>query len=134
MTANAINGSLVLLQVRTASGPDVYTTVGGTRGLKIKRDRKALSTSSKDDTDDTFAGARRTSTAHVDGLVVTGDVARAALIAAHNGTGAARIRRTALGTEPMAQADAIITNIEEDFPDDAESTWSVDFQITGPWT
>lgn len=131
----AVNGSLVQLQIRTATGPDVYVTVGGQRGLSIKRNRNTIDTSAKGDADETFIGGRRGSTVSMDAMVVAGDVGRAALIAAHEGTdGVARLRRGAIGTEPARQADCIISKIDENLPDDKESTWSVDLQITGAWT
>ena len=132
--AAGINGSTVLLQVRTATGPDVYTTVGGQRGMSVSRDRTAIETSAKDDGDSTFIGGRRGSTVSMEGLVIASDVGRTALITAHESTGAGRVRRGAIGGEAAKQADVLITSIEEDFPDDEESTWTVELQVTGPWT
>ncbi len=132
--ATGINGSTILLQVRTALGPDVYTTVGGQRGAKISRERTEIETSAKDDGDATFLGGRRNAMVTLEGLVIASDAGRAALITAFDGTGAGRVRRTAVAGYTLVQADVIITKIEEDFPDDAESTWTVDLRVTGPWT
>ncbi|HJV09475.1 MAG TPA: phage tail tube protein [Acidimicrobiales bacterium] len=134
MTANAVNGSTVVLQVRTGTGPDVYTTVGGQRGLSRSRTRTILDTSAKEDNDRTKKGGKRDSSLSLDAVVVSSDVGRAALIAAHEGTGEGRIRVTAIGAEPAKQAEIVIANIDENFPDDEVSDWTVDFEVTGPWT
>lgn len=131
--AAGINGSTVLLQVRTATAPDVYTTVGGQRGLSVSRERNAIETSAKDDNDGTYIGGRRNSTVSMEGLVIASEAGRLALVAAHDGDGKGRIRRGAIGAEVARQCDVIITSIEEDFPDDDASTWTVGLQGTGPW-
>lgn len=132
--ATGINGSTVLLQVRTATGPDVYTTVAGQRGLSRERTRSILNTSAKEDSAQTKLGGKRDSSLSFDGLVIASDAARAALVAAYEGTGDGRIRVTAIGAEPAKQALFVIETINEEFPDDEESTWSVDLQVTGEWT
>lgn len=129
----AVDGGTILLSVRTATAPDVYTTVGGQRGAKVSRSRNTLDFSAKGDGDEFHGGGRRSSTVSLDGLVIVNDAARAALIAAYEGNGAGRIRRGAIGAEAARQADVIITSIDEEFPDDAESTWSVELMVTGPW-
>lgn len=133
-STGAVNGTTVVLQVRTGTGPDVYTTVGGQRGLSRSRARNILDTSAKEDGDRTKAGGKRDSSLSLDGLVIASDAGRAALVAAHEGTGAGRIRISAIGAEPAKQADVVIENINEDFPDDDNSTWTVDLQVSGAWT
>lgn len=136
--AAGINGSLVLLQVRTATAPDAYTTVGGQRGMSVGKEMTAINTSAKDNADGTYVGGRRESTVSMEGLVIASDAGRAALIAAYEANGAAagavRLRRGAVGAEAAKQADGIITDLSEDFPDDEESTWTVEIQISGGWT
>lgn len=136
--AAGVNGSLVLLQVRTTTGPDVYVTVGGQRGMSVGKEMTAINTSAKDNADGTYIGGRRESTISMEGLVIVGDAGRAALVAAYetNGAlaGAVRVRRGAIGADAAKQADGIITDLSEDFPDDEESTWSVEVQISGGWT
>lgn len=135
--AAGVNGSLVLLQVRTATAPDVYTTVGGQRGMSIGKEMTAIDTSAKDNADGTYVGGRRNSTMSMEGLVIASDAGRLALVAAYETNGAlagfVRIRRGAIGAEVAKQAEGIITDLSEDFPDDEESTWSVEIQISGPW-
>jgi len=130
----AVNGSTVVLQVRTTTGPDVYVTVGGQRGLSVARERNAIETSAKGDGDKTFIAGRRGSSLSMDGIVIASDVGRAALIAAHEGDGVGRLRRGAIGAEAAKQCDIVITGIDEDFPDDEESTWTVEYQVNGAWT
>lgn len=132
--ATGINGSTIVLSVRTASGPDVYTTVAGQRGLSISRERTFIDTSAKDDTDTAGQGGRRTTSLTMEGLVIANDAGRVALLAAYHGDGAVRIRRTAVGSETLNQLIGVITTLDEDFPDDAESTWSLEVQGNGGWT
>ena len=133
--AAGISGSTILLQVRTAVGaPDTYTTVGGKRGLSITRERTFIGTSAKDDIDATGLGGRRTTSLSMEGLVIASDAGRAALIAAYEGDGAVRVRRTAIGAEAAKQLIGVITSLDEDFPDDEESTWTLEVQGNGGWT
>lgn len=132
--AAGINGSTILLQFRTGTGPDVYTTVAGQTGLSVSRERTMIATSAKEDGDATFAGGRRSSTVSLEGLVLAADVSRTAIRAAFNSSsGEGRIRRTAIGAEAAEQATVLVSSLEEDFPDDDASTWTAELQVTGAW-
>ncbi len=132
--AAGINGSTVLLQFRTGTGPDVYTTVAGQQGLSVSRERTMIATSAKEDADATFAAGRRSSTVSAEGLVLAADVSRTAIRAAFNSSaGEGRIRRTAIGAEAAEQATVLVSSLEEDFPDDDASTWTAEYQVTGAW-
>lgn len=132
--AAGINGSTVLLQFRTGTGPDVYTTVAGQQGASIERERTMIATSGKEDADATFAAGRRSSTVSLEGLVLASDVSRVAILAAFNSsTGEGRIRRSAIGAEAATQATVLVSSLSEDFPDDDASTWTAEFQVTGAW-
>lgn len=132
--AAGINGSTILLQVRSATGPDVYTTVGGQRGMSVSKERTFIATHDKADGDTTGIGGRRTTSITMEGLVIANDVGRLALIAAYEGDGAVRVRRTAIGAEAAKQLIGVITACDEDFPDDEESTWTIEVQGNGGWT
>ncbi|MCA1569749.1 MAG: phage tail protein [Chloroflexi bacterium] len=134
--AAGVNGSTVLLQFRTGTGPDVYTTVAGQQGMSISRERTMIETSAKEDADATFAAGRRSSTVSLDGLYLAADVTRTSVEAWFDGSGAVvgRIRRTAIGAEAAKQADVLVSSLEAEFPDDDASTWTAEFQVTGAWT
>lgn len=132
--AAGINGSTILLQVRTATGPDVYTTVGGQRDLSVSKGRTSINTSDKADGDSTGLAGRRETSITMEGLVIASDVGRAALVAAYEGDGVVRVRRTAIGAEAAKQLNGYITSLDEDFPDDDVSTWTVEVQGNGGWT
>lgn len=133
--ATGINGSTIVLSVRTGTGPDVYTTVGGQRGLKTTRERTYIATHGKEDADGTGTGGRRKTHLTVEGVVVAGDAARAALIAAYESSdGAVRVRRVAVGSETKNQLIGVITKIDEDFPDDDATTYTVEIEGNGGWT
>lgn len=130
----SVNGSTVILQVRTATGPDVYTTVGKQTGLNITFERDAIDASSKDIMDAEYVAGRRSSTISLPSLFVPNEAARVALRAAYNSiSGAVRIRIPAVGAEAGRQADAIVTSLTEDHPDNDVSTVAVELQVTGAW-
>lgn len=132
----AINGSTVLLQVRTSTGPDVFTTIGGQRGMTIERSGGAIDTSSKDSYDATSVPGRRSSKLSGSVLYVPSDAAKTALLAAYNTNPPAliRVRRTAPGGEAAQVCDAVITSLHEEHPDDDASMFSIELQLSGPWT
>lgn len=130
--AAGINGSTILLQFRTGTGPDVYTTVAGQRGASISRERTMIDTSAKEDADATFAAGRRSGTLSLEGLVLASDVSRAAIEAAFESSdGVGRIRRTAIGGEAAKQYIVLVSSLEMDHPDDDASTWTAEFQMSG---
>lgn len=130
----ATNGSTVVLQVRTATGPDVYTTIGSQTGLSVGFERDAIDASSKDIMDAEYLAGRRSSTIECPSLFVPNEAARVALRAAYNSvSGEVRIRIPAIGAEAGRQATAIVTSLSEDHPDNDVSTVAVTLQVTGAW-
>lgn len=128
------NGSTVVLQVRTATGPDVYTTIGAQTDLEVSFERDAIEASSKDIMDAEFLAGRRSSTISCPSLFVPNEAARVALKAAYNSTsGAVRIRIPAIGAEAGRQADCVITSLSETHPDNDVSTVAVELQVSGAW-
>lgn len=128
-----VSGSTVYLEVRTSTGPDVYVLAGGQRGLSLGRDRTVIGTSGKGDGDGFALAGRRGVTITMDGLVIASDAGRTALLVAYEGDGVGRLRQTAVGAEPARQCSVLITDIEDDFPDDDAATWTVELLRTGPW-
>lgn len=128
-----INGTSVLLQVRTAVSPDVFTTLGSQRGATIDRTAAEIDTSSKDGIDFTGLPGRRESTVSLDALLVPSDAARTALITAWETNAMCKIKRTAVGAEVAKSADCFITTLHEEYPDQDSAVFSVNLKISGSW-
>ena len=129
-----VNGTSVLLQVRTATGPDVYTTLGSQRDMEIEYAADEIDTSSKDSADYTGLPGRRSSSLTCDALWIPSDAAKAALFTAYETGAMCRIRRSAVGADAARQADCFITSITGSHPDQGASTLSVSLKLSGPWT
>lgn len=119
--------------MRTATGPDVYVTLGAQRGATIEESNNVIDTSSKDSRAFTGLAGRYESSVSLDALYVPSDAAKLAIRdAARNGT-ILRIRVSAIGAEAVEQADCIVETITKEFPDDDAATFALDLTITGTW-
>lgn len=131
--ANEVNGADVLVQVRTSTGPDVYTDVGSQRNATFEETTDAIDRSSKASRNAAVLPGRYRTRVTCDALFVTGDAAAAALrTAMRNGT-TVRIQRKKSGAA-VEWADAVVTRFAESFPDQEASTFSAEFVVDGAWT
>lgn len=128
-----INGTSVLLKIRTSTGPTVYTTLGSQRGVTIERTAAEIDTSSKDGADWTGLPGRRESTISLDALYVPSDTAKAALVTAYESGALCNVQRTAAGADPARSADCIITTLHEEYPDQDAAVFTVDLKVSGAW-
>lgn len=128
-----INGTSVLIQVRTSTGPDVYTTVASQRGVSIDRTAAEIDMSSKDGADFVGTAGRRESVISLDALYVPSDAAKAALVTAYEAGTNGRIKRTAAGADPARTIEMIITTLHEEHPDQDASIFSATFKGSGAW-
>lgn len=130
-----LDGTDVLISIRTATGtPDTYavlaTQVDSSRSLT----RDVFETSSKDSDNKTYGAGKRDSTISVELRYTPGDAAVAALITAYeSATGEIRVRLPARGADAAKQADAIVTDISEEYPDADAASRTVELQISGGW-
>lgn len=133
---NEVNGTDVLLNVNTGTpGVPVWTAVGSQRGVDIERSANVIETSNKQ-SGGHFTGkaGRKSSTVSLDSLYLsTGNAGYDALKTAYD-AGDTILVQTYESGSAKEEAEAIITNMSESFPDDAEATISVDFTITGGWS
>jgi predicted secreted protein len=131
----AVDGTTVLVQVRTSTGPDVFTTIGGQRGMSIDRSGDTIDTSSKDSYDKTNLPGKRSQTLSLDSLYVPNDTAKAALVAAYEASPPTlcKLRKTAVGAEAAKTIDAIVTSLHEEYPDGDAAVFNAEFTLSGAW-
>lgn len=128
-----INGTDILIRVNTGTvGSPSYTTVGSQRGASISETDSPVDVSSKDSRNAKFLNGRYQSTLSLDALYVPGAADYAALKAAMRNGDPIFIRKRESGTD-VEVADAVITDLSSDYPDQDAATVSASFQITGAW-
>jgi len=120
-----INGAAVLLKVGG-------NTVGSQTNVTFNENLDALDVSSKDSRSRKLIGGRYSATVTLDAMFVPDDTALATLKTAIRSDGAVEIVRY-YGAD-FEEADAIVTSINEGFPDQAPATLSVTLEITGDWS
>lgn len=128
-----MNGTDVLLLVRTAEGPDVFTAVGSQRGLTREESVAEVDVSSKDSAAMRVIGGRYGATLSLDALYVPDDTAFLALKTAFRDRDLVRVRISEAGTA-VEQADALITGMSETYPDQDAATITVGLRVDGEWT
>ena len=128
-----MNGTDVLLLVRTSTGPDVYTAVGSQRGLTLDETVAEVDVSSKDSAAMRVIGGRYGATLSLDALYVPDNAAYLALKTAFRDRELVRVRISEEATA-VEQADALITSLSSEYPDQDAATISLGLRIDGEWT
>jgi len=128
-----INGTVILLAVRTGTGPDVYTDVGGQRGISFDENVDEIDISNKiDGADFKMLPGRRKQTFQLDASYLRSETAFTTLQSAIRAGTKIRIRRSDAGSD-IEQADGYLTSISENHPDQDNSVVSIAGTIDGPW-
>lgn len=128
-----VNGRDLLLSVRTSTGPDVYTTVGGQKNAQVTETSAEIDGSSKDQREFFGTSGRYKCTIKLDMLYIPTDIGRLALRSAIRAGTPVRVRTTALGGDAVEQLDCIVTQIQRSFPDESESVVNADLVGIGAW-
>ena len=130
----AVSGNAVLLYANTGTiSVPVWTAVGSQRGLQIKKTADVLDASHKNNSHQEVVQGRKASTITLDSLYVDGDTAFAAIKSAYD-TGATVLVRKYVSGVATEQAECIINDVSEDFPDNEISTRSIGLTVNGAWT
>lgn len=130
----AISGNAILLYANTGSvSVPVWTAVGSQRGLQLQKTADVLDASHKNNTHQEVVQGRKASTITLDSLYVDGDTAFAAIKAAYDNGSTVLVRKYVSGVA-TEQAECIINDVSEDFPDNEISTRSIGLTVTGGWT
>lgn len=128
-----ISGSDVLLLVNTGT-PDVpaYEAVGSQRDVTFDEATEEIDVSSKDSRAMRVLPGRYSASLSLDALYVWSDAGYQALRDAMRNGELILVARQE-GNVTMETADALITSMSENFPDQGEATISIDLTIDGAW-
>lgn len=135
MTApNGMNGSDVLLLVNTGTDQSPsYTVVGAQRDVSFNQSTDEIDMSSKDSRAFRILGGRTKYTLTMDALYVPSAADYAALRQASDDGALIKVRREEEGVA-LYEADALITSMDEGFPDQDAATISLEMTIDNGWT
>lgn len=129
----AMNGSDVLLSVNTGTAelPE-YTVVGAQRDVSFEEEMETIDISTKDSRASKIMAGRYSASVSLEALYVPTNSDYTALKTAFRNGDLIKIQRTEAGTATEI-ADALITGMSFDFPDQGEATISIDLEINGEW-
>lgn len=129
----AMNGTDVLLYANTGTDlAPVWTVVGSQRNLSRDESTESIDVSSKASRAKRVLPGRYASSMSLEALYVPDDASYLALKSAMRDGDLIKVRISEVGIY-TEEADAVITSMSEEFPDQAESTISVDLEIDGDW-
>ena len=127
------NGSDILLLVNTGTDVEpVYMAVGSQRNFSREEATEEIDVSSKDGRAKRVIAGRYSSTISLEALYVPTDEGYLALRDAMRNGDLIKVRISDENT-PTEEADALITSLSEEYPDQAEATVSCDLTIDGEW-
>lgn len=130
-----LNGTDFLVRVNTGTeAVPVWTTVAAQRDASVSESRDTIDFSSKDQDEWVGAAGRYESEVSLDGLIpVAAEAGFDALKAAcRNGT-LVQLQTQVAGTA-KEKASAIVTQMDQEYPDQGEGTFSASFKVSGAWT
>jgi flagellin-like hook-associated protein FlgL len=122
----AANGNSVTILIGLDS-------VAGQTDVSFTETRDVFDTSVKGDDKRTLAAGRYSSSLTLDNLFVDGDSAYSALQTAVRGGTTVTVVRADSGGSTIESATAYVTSLSENFPDQDNSTVTVNLEITGAW-
>jgi len=129
-----MNGTDVLLLVNTGTPTvPVYEVVGSQRDVTFEKTTEEIDVSSKDARTTRVLAGRDKQTLSLEALYVPDNDAYLALEAAREDGELILVAKQIQGVT-IATAQALITSLSEQFPDQAEATVSIAMTIDGTWT
>lgn len=106
--------------------------VGGQRGAKVTKATTFVNFSSKASANERGRPGRLSSTLTLDALYMPTDSGQQALRAARDNRQMITLRIKELGSD-IEEAEAVCTSLERDHPDQAESLFNAQFQVSDGW-
>lgn len=129
-----MNGTDVLLLVNTGTPTvPVYEVVGSQRDVTFEKTTEEVNFNSKDSRFTRVGAGRDKQTLSLEALYVPDNDAYLALEAAREDGELILVAKQVEGVT-VATAQALITSLSEQFPDQAEATISIAMTIDGTWT
>lgn len=128
-----MNGTDVLLLVNTGTvGTPVYEAVGSQRDVTFSEKTETVDMSSKDGRAKRVDPGRYSATLSLDALYVPTNADYEALRSAMRDGEKILVAREVQGVTTET-ADAVITGLDESFPDQGEATIAISLEIDGDW-
>lgn len=134
MSDTWLNGTDVLLLVNTGTDDTpTYTAVGSQRGVTFDQSTDEIDVSSKNSRAFRVIGGRTKYTLSLDALYVPNATCYQALRLASDNGDLIKVRREE-DSVATYQAEALITSMSEEFPDQGASTIAIEMTIDNGWT
>lgn len=130
-----MNGTDFLVQVNTGTPTvPVWTTVAAQRDASVSESSDTIDFSSKDGRAWEGRAGRYESEVSLDGLVPVAAEAGFDALKAANRNGTLIQLQTRRAGVAYEKASAIVTQMDQEYPDQGEATFSGTFKITGSWS
>ena len=126
----AMDGKQILALVDTGSG--TYEPMGEQTGLSWENSTNLIEVSSKDSGHTKWVAGKRDGTVSLEAFYVPNDTAYQAFKDAQKNGEPIILRRSEDGTE-VEEAEAFVSTISGDAPDNDGATVSIDFQLNEDW-
>jgi len=130
----AINGTTVLIGINTGTvAAAVFAVLGSQRGVTIDENTDPIDGSSKDSRARGVDAGRYSFSLSLDALYVQSSSEYAIMKQKFRAGEKLLIRHSKSGVD-WEEANVLITNMSEDFPDQAEATISISMEGDGEWS
>ena len=127
----AMNGKQILVLADTGSG--TYESVAEQTGVSWESTTNLITADSKDDDHTKWLPGKKDDTLSLEAAYVPDDPAYQAIKAARDNGEPIILRRSENGTE-VEEAEAFVSTISGDGPDNERATISIEFQLNESWT
>ncbi|TFV83160.1 phage tail tube protein [Blastococcus sp. CT_GayMR16] len=130
-----MNGTDFLVKVNTGTPTvPVWTTVAAQRDASLSESSDTIDFSSKDGREWEGRAGRYESEVSLDGLIPVAAEAGFDALKLANRNGTLVMLQTSRAGVAHEEATAIVTQMDQEYPDQGESTFSGTFKVTGGWT
>ena len=131
----AMNGTLFVVKVNTGTSESpTWTAIAGQTGASVDETTDAIDVSSKDSRAGKFLPGRYGSTVSLDGLVDNPIGAGYTALQTAMRDGTTVMLQSVIDDVAVESAEAVITSLSSDYPDQDSATFSAAFTVTGEWT
>jgi predicted secreted protein len=127
-----VNGFDVIVQVQEPAGSGSFETIASQRGVTFGETTSPINISSKERREGVYLPGRYDSTVTLEHLYIPSSSGYDKLKTAMRDGTFVRLKRQELGAA-LEEADAVVTNLSGDFPDQEAAVISADFQVSGGW-
>lgn len=131
MPTPALNGVSFILQSSPDNGVTWHTIAGATKAVLARKTAPIDTTTKDDNSDESFLAGKRSWTITFDQLWISADAGQLDLTAAQAAGTVLKARIQYNGSSNTETGSCIVTDINEDFPDNGAVTFTGTLQGTG---